>query len=128
MATHEELQAAEDTERKLLREQAGLRPRMERLEAEITRLKYEGRLEDDVEVQTARADLDALRNREDAIPAELLQARRARLDALETLLPATAREKRLRIRDFREAQRQYGVEALNPARCNLKRSGLDVPA
>lgn len=128
MTTQAEYDALQDAERRLIREQAGLPGRIGEAEARITRLQYEGRLEDDVGVQSARGELQSLQDREDAIPAELLQARRERLDALATLLPATDIRRRQAIADFRETARKSGVEALNPARVDLKRSGLDVPA
>lgn len=130
MATQAEYDALQDAERRLIREQAGLPGRIGEAQTQITRLQYEGRLEDDVEVQNARAELDSLRARADALPDELLQTRRERLDALATLLPATDIRRRQAIADFRETARKSGVEALNPARGSgdLKRYGLDVPA
>lgn len=130
MATQAEYDALRDAERRLLREQAGLPGRIGEAQARVTRLHFEGRLEGDVEVQAARGDLETLQTRADALPAELLQTRRDRLAALETLLPATAHERRQRIRDFQQLARERGTEALNPARGggDLKRYGLDVPA
>lgn len=130
MATQQEYDALQDAERRLLREEAGMRGRMEAARDRITRLTYEGKLEGDTEVQAAQVDLDALQVRADQLPADLLAARRDRLAALETLLPPTDHERRQRIRDFQEAVRKHGTGALNPAIAggDLKRSGLAVTA
>lgn len=126
MATQAEYEALAATERRLVRERRGIDSRIFFQEQEISRLLHEGRPETDADVATARNTRDALIGRRNAIPAELLNARRSRLDALETLLPPTDRTRRDAIEAFREAARAFGNEAINPARFDLRSAGLDV--
>lgn len=128
MATQAEYEALAATERQLVRERRGIQPRIDGAEQEIVRLLYEGRPENDAAVTAARNTRDTLIARRNAMPGELLTTRRSRLDALETLLPPTDVARRERIAAFREAQRLYGTDALNPARCDLNSAGLDVAA
>lgn len=127
MATQAELDAAVARERELIRELRGIRHRIAEAEQEVTRLRYEGRTETDATLVAARDQLTALLARQDALPQLLLDQRTIRLDAVESLLPATGDQRVVqKIAQFRELKRLYGVEALK--RCDLADAGLEVVA